>query len=96
MTSETLIRPHDCERQPYGTALLFADGKGLHQVVIDAVGSFRPDALICVDDIRVAAKADGYDLSNISGITISLIMKFRCRRSEIRNCDGNFLFIREW
>ncbi|MFA6718648.1 MAG: hypothetical protein WCS15_06180 [Prevotella sp.] len=48
------------------------------KVVLDTIGTFRSGASITVDDIRFAAKVDGYDLSHILWNELPIIIKDRC------------------
>ena len=46
--------------------------------VIAAIGTFRMGAPILVDDVRVAAAADGHPIRHMDKFAISECMKERC------------------
>lgn len=69
----------------------------LESIVLDTAGSFNFGSPIVIDDIRFAAKVDGYDLSKIEGHIIAGILKNRC--IPIRNPGypkDRVSWIRKW
>lgn len=49
------------------------------QIIDDAVASYRVGAPIIIEDIRIAARADGHDLSHVSGYEIAAYLRTICK-----------------